>query len=97
MLLSGGHDIDADGVDVAVVQCVGKHGDVLFQIAKCPCKELPPIARKRFARIYICLYTKLLHRSPDIAVIHRRSRNKDDTGNTLPMGKAEKQLPELSR
>ena len=61
VLLSGGHDVAAGGVDAAVIQHVSKLGDIFFRIVKCPGKELPQIVGKHFVRIYVCLRTKMLH------------------------------------
>ena len=48
VLLPGGHDVDARGVDAAVAQDVRQLGDVLFQIVERPGEELAQIVREHF-------------------------------------------------
>ena len=71
MFGSGGHDVDARGVDAAVAEQIGKLGDVLLYLIKSPGKELPQIVRKHLVRIYVCLCAKPLHGCPDVAAVQR--------------------------
>lgn len=71
VLLTGGHDVDARGVDAAVTQNVRQLGDVLFQIVKRPGEEFPQIVWEYLARIYFCPFAQPLHGGPDVAAIQR--------------------------
>ena len=74
VLLTGGHDVDARGVDAAVTQDIRQLGDVLFQIVERPGEELAQIVREDFVRINFCPRAELFHRSPDVAAVQRPSR-----------------------
>ena len=66
---TGGHDIDAGGLDAAVAQNIRKLCDVFAEGIKAAGKELAQIMGKHLSRIHIRRGTKPLHLRPYIAAV----------------------------
>lgn len=69
VFISGGHNIDASGVDATVTQDIRKLGNILLHTVKCPSKQLSQIVRKYFAFLDPSSFTKLFHLPPDTAAV----------------------------
>lgn len=81
VLVSGGDNIDARGVNAAVTEDVRQLGDVLFQPVKCAGEEMPQIVRKYFVGIDVGVLAHGFHLTPDIRAADRLAgaRNEDQT------------------
>ena len=82
VLGSGGHDVDAGGVDAAVAQNVGQLGDVLFNAVEGAGEQLAEIVGKDLAGLHVGLLAQGFHLCPDIAPIQRPAASGDENRPT---------------
>lgn len=71
VLLSGGHDIDAGGVDAAVAEEVCQLGDILLNGVEGSGKELAEVMRKYLSRLHPGGLAQAFHLRPDVAAVQR--------------------------
>lgn len=100
MLDTCGHNIDACGVYAAVSENTRQLGDILFNAAKGPGKELAQIVGEYLACLDACGLAQLLHLPPDAAAVQRFSAfvKKNRTGMEAPLlGVIQQLLFQLAR
>ena len=71
MLVAGGDDINARGVDTAVAEDVRELCDVLLQPVKRASEQMAQIMRKHLVGVDVRVLTQRLHLPPDIRTADR--------------------------
>ncbi len=69
VLAAGGNNINSCGVDAGMSQNVGKLCNILFNLVKHSCKQVPQVVRKHLFRVYVSVSAERFHLAPDVAAI----------------------------